>query len=199
MKSKSNQIHNNSSQNSNSKNIENIKGVSPEKTINEFTLIYILPNSNPRDNFEKELSLYENKKKSEQRYDQNSSSIKYNSKKNFFNDDEPDYEPVSDFNKERIRLLGGQFIENNFSKCKLIIDDKEQNLVEYYYINNRIGKKFFEIKLKIKQKITDFEGMFKNCKNLLTCPDIFNLDTSEAVTFKSFFHNCENLQLILIV
>ena len=197
MKSKSNQIHNNISSNSNSKNIDSIKDLSPGKALNEFTLAYILPSdSYHKENFEKELALYETKKKSEQNFDQNYSSIKYKSKKNFYNDDEPNYESVSDLNKERIRLFGNKFIETNYSKCKLIIDNKEQNLVEYYFINNRIEKKFFEIKLKIKQKITNFEGMFKNCKNLLTCPNIGNLDTSEAVTFKSFFEGCENLQIL---
>ena len=179
MKSKSNQTHNNTSQNSNYKNIDSIKANSSEKTNNQITLVYLLPyDCFRKENFEEELAINENKKSYQQKYGQNYSNVKNKSKKNLFYDDE--YEPDSELNKERIRLFGNKFIETNFSKCKLIIDKKEQNLVEFYHINNnRFVKKFFEIKLVIKQKITDFECMFKNCKNLLTCPDISNLDTAK--------------------
>ena len=39
------------------------------------------------------------------------------------------------------------FVETNFSKCKLYIENRECNLLEYYYVKNKKRKKTFEIKL----------------------------------------------------
>ena len=104
--------------------------------------------------------------------------------------------PLFNLNNEKIRLFGSKFVETNYSKCKLIIENKECNLLEYYHIAKNPKKEYFEIKLIIKEKISDFDSMFKNCKNLLSCPDLDHLNTSNAITFKSFFENCENLQLL---
>ena len=194
MKSKLNQLQNLS----NNLNKEKIIDLPEGKKINEFTLIYKLSSDEDlKENYEKEMLSYENKKKVDQKFEEDyskMSGLHYNSKNNYYL--KYDNKPVLDLNKERIRLFGSKFVETNYSKCKLIIEDKELNLMEYYYIKNKREKKYFEIKLIVKEKITDFESMFKNCKNLLTCPDLNYLDTSSAFTFKSFFENCENLQIL---
>ena len=162
-----------------SQNKEKIINLPEGKKINEFTLIYKLSSEEDlKDIYKKELLSYETKKKADQKLEEDYLSMSNTnnySRKNYVQNDN---KPMLDLNKERIRLFGSKFVENNFSKCKLIIENKEYNLMEYYYIKNRKDKKYLEIKLIIKDKIFDFECMFKNCKNLLTCPDINNLDTN---------------------
>ena len=181
----------------NSNNKEKIIDLPEGKKINEFTLIYKLSSDDEqKEDYEKELFSYENKKKADQKFQEDysrMSGINFNYKNNY---SKFDNKPILDYNTERIRLFGSKFVETNFSKCKLFIENRECNLLEYYYVKNKERKKTFEIKLIIEQKITDFENMFKNCKILLTCIDINYFNTSTALTFKSFFENCENLQIL---
>ena len=44
----------------------------------------------------------------------------------------------------KIRIFGENFVKNNKNKCKIIIDEKEYELMEEFKINN---KKILKIKL----------------------------------------------------
>jgi len=35
-----------------------------------------------------------------------------------------------------IRIFGDDFVKNNRNKCKMIIDNKEYEITEKYYVNN---------------------------------------------------------------
>ena len=53
-------------------------------------------------------------------------------------------------NKKRINLFGNKFIQNNKENCKIIIDNKEQDIMEYLNINENIKKKE-ELQVKLKE------------------------------------------------
>ena len=63
--------------------------------------------------------------------------------------------------EKKIKLFGKQFIENNKNNCKIIVDNKEQEIKEYLIINENMKKKeSLEIKLKETKTITNMSYMF---------------------------------------
>lgn len=48
-----------------------------------------------------------------------------------------DQKPVYNLEEEKLKLLGEHFTQVNKTKCKLVIDDKEMNLCEYYTTNSK--------------------------------------------------------------
>ena len=96
---------------------------------------------------------------------------------------------------DRIILFGRQFVENNKEKCKIIIDNKEQEINEYYFINeNEEEKDILKIKLKEIKKITNMSYMFNDCKSLESLPDISKWDTKNATDMSYMFSNCKSLE-----
>ena len=79
------------------------------------------------------------------------------------NQDE-DNEDNQDEDKYEIKLFGKKFIENNKNNCKIIIDNKEQDLIEYLKINK--NEKILKIKLKEIKTITNMSYMFDECNSL---------------------------------
>ena len=55
--------------------------------------------------------------------------------------------------ENKIKLFGKQFIKNNKKNCKIIIDNKEQDIIEYLNVNK--NEKILKIKLKEINTITD--------------------------------------------
>ena len=37
-------------------------------------------------------------------------------------------------NKRRIKLFGNKFVQNNRDKCKIIVDNKESEIIEFYEV-----------------------------------------------------------------
>ena len=68
--------------------------------------------------------------------------------------------------KNKIRIFGKDFVKNNKDKCKIIIDEKESELMEEYNIKNYHNNKL-EIKLINIDEITDMSHMFNECLSLL--------------------------------
>ena len=102
-------------------------------------------------------------------------------------------------NKFAIRLFGKKFVENNINNCKIIIDNKEQKICEYYKISKTNNKNILKIKLIEIKAITDFSHMFgddmnKGCRELISLPDIDNLNTKNVINMSYMFYNCESLK-----
>ena len=87
--------------------------------------------------------------------------------------------------KYRIKLFGEEFIKNNKNKCKIIIDNKEQNIIEYLNVN--INQKLLKIKLKEIKTITNMYFMFSNCESLTSLPDISNWNTNNIINMSLMF------------
>jgi len=97
--------------------------------------------------------------------------------------------------ENRIRLFGSKFIENNKNNCKIIIENKEQEIIEYlditeYKIKN---KELLEIKLREIKTITDMSHMFNKCSLLSSLPDISKWDTKDVTNMSYMFYLCESL------
>ena len=78
-------------------------------------------------------------------------------------------------NKEdNIKLFGENFIKNNKDKCKIIYNDKEYEIKQYFYDfeNNYKYPGKIKLKLKIFATIINMSSMFDGCDTLLSFQDI---------------------------
>ena len=74
--------------------------------------------------------------------------------------------------KYKIKLFDKRFINNNKNNCKIIIDNKEHDIIEYLKVYK--NEKILKIKLKEIKTITNMSYMFFNCEALTSLPDISN-------------------------
>ena len=103
-------------------------------------------------------------------------------------------------NDKKIKLFGKEFIENNRNNCKIIIDNKEQEIIQYIDINEKMEKKDkLEIKLKEIKTITNMSYIFgcDDCHfcfdKLISLPDISEWDTKNVTNMSNMFNGCESL------
>ena len=87
------------------------------------------------------------------------------------------------------KVFGGYFVENNKNKCKIIYEDKEYKLEQYFELKNNKNKDTLEIKLKGIKNVTDMRGMFTRCSTLLSVPDISNWNTSNVTNMSGMFND----------
>ena len=87
------------------------------------------------------------------------------------------------------QLFGTNFVKNNRYNIKLIINGKENELVDYYHLNEGIN----HIELIILNILTNLEDMFFRCKSLKNIEGLEFLNTEEVHTFKNMFYGCKNL------
>ena len=101
----------------------------------------------------------------------------------------------------KINLFGKKFVDNNKGKCKISINNNdEQDLIEsidnqsHSELFNFEGK-FIEIIVTLKglQNITDASDMFKDCFSLSALPDIGKWDTSQVTDMSGLFWKCSTL------
>ena len=98
-------------------------------------------------------------------------------------------------NKE-VKLFNESFIKKNKNNCKLIINEKEQELKEKYNFGLFSSKKdTLQVILKGITNIINAADMFDNCKSLLSLPDIDKWDTSNITNMAWMFSNCSLLSL----
>ena len=79
-------------------------------------------------------------------------------------------------NDEYINIFGYDFMKNNQNKCKMIIDNKEYEITENYYVENYNSNKL-NIKLKGINNIINMSYMFCRCSSLSSLPDISKWNT----------------------
>ena len=92
----------------------------------------------------------------------------------------------------KIKIFDNSFVEKNRDKCKIIYNEKEHELTEYFEVNNNHkNDNTIKIKLKINNNITDINNMFKDCKALLSIGDISNLNNCNNID-ESFDGNDSN-------
>jgi len=99
-------------------------------------------------------------------------------------------------NENAIKIFGKNFVGNNINKCKIVFNDKEYNLMEYFNIDNNIASNQLN-KLKIKLRninnITNMSHMFDGCKSLSSIPDIYNWNTINVTDMSYLFSECKLL------
>ena len=86
-------------------------------------------------------------------------------------------------NESKIKLFGDYFVEKNKDKCKIIYNEKEYELTEYFEVGNNLNNdnNLIKIQLKIDNNITDISYMFNGCETLLSFRDISNLNDCNNV------------------
>ena len=106
-------------------------------------------------------------------------------------------------NKDKIRIFGKNFVKNNKDKAKIIFNDNEYELKEFFediiYDDNK-----YEIRLilRILEDIIDLGGMFSGCDSLYSFPDdgiieenINNYQLSNSIESKEESINNNNLNI----
>ena len=99
-------------------------------------------------------------------------------------------------NVSQIKLFGSNFVEKNKDKCKIIYNEKEYDLTDYFkFDNNYNHNDSIKIQLRINNNITDISGMFFECKELLSISDLSvdNLNITESFEGNYFNNSSENL------
>jgi surface protein len=103
-------------------------------------------------------------------------------------------------NDKNIKIFGKQFVENNKSKCKIIVEGNERNICEKLDLTDNMRRKnILEIKLIETSTINDMSYLFGGdyhygCKALFSVPDFDKWDTKNVTNMNHLFNNCELLQ-----
>ena len=72
-------------------------------------------------------------------------------------------------NDSQIQLFGSDFVDNNKDKCKIIYNEKEYDLMEYFkFDNNYNHNNPIKIQLRLNNNITYISNIFSFCKELLS-------------------------------
>jgi len=97
--------------------------------------------------------------------------------------------------KKEIRIFGEKFVENNGDKTKIVIENKEYDLMEYFNINNYIKNKISQLQIKLEDinNIRNMSYMFSNCTSLISLPDISEMNTNYVTDMSYMFRNCSSL------
>ena len=95
---------------------------------------------------------------------------------------------------QRVRLFGDTFVHNNVNNCALVVENKEYKLCNKIDMNKmkKIGNEY-EIKLKIKEPLTDLSYMFHQCNSLSPSSEINKINTSYATDISYIFSECQYL------
>ena len=99
-------------------------------------------------------------------------------------------------NSSNIRLFGRRFVENNKDICKIIINEKEQDLCEFYEFEENSEAKFLYVKLKFNENPKNISHMFRECSSLISISDISNWDTSQVTDMSYLFEKCISLEYL---
>ena len=118
-------------------------------------------------------------------------------------------------NERKIRILGGDFVYKNRNKCKIVINNKRLDLLEFLEVDNiskLIKENKFKIRLLIIKEINDLSKMFYDCKllskieivqkkninneNIIGNNPFINNDKIYVEDISSKFSNCESLETL---
>ena len=96
-------------------------------------------------------------------------------------------------NLKEVKLFCGGFIERYKNYVKIVIEGKEQDLIEEYKLSN-YNKNILQVKLKGITNIIDMSSMFVHCKSLLSLPDIHRWNTTNVINMSWMFECCNSLK-----
>ena len=115
-----------------------------------------------------------------------------------------DEEEEKNKEKNRVQIFGDIFVENNSSSflfwsssnLKIIHEEKEYKLKQYFELKNSKCKKILEIQLKGINNIKNMNYMFCDCSALLSLHNISNMNTSKITDMKYLFRGCKTLKYL---
>ena len=102
------------------------------------------------------------------------------------------YKPKKDYIEgnprgKEIKMFDSIFIENNKEKCKIVYNDKEYELKEYFedICANYNYKDEINIKLELSKDIIDMSYMFNECETIIFVKDISKSKCTNTIYFNS--------------
>ena len=94
----------------------------------------------------------------------------------------------------KIRIFGDKFVINNKNNFKILINNEEKELCEYYeYNSDKIMDDTLIVKLFINKNLKDMSYMFYRCSSLIYISDISKWNTDEVNSFRYMFSKCSSL------
>ena len=93
-------------------------------------------------------------------------------------------------NQDKIKIFGKYFVPGNNDYCKIICENKEYELTEYFDCKNIKNNKL-EIKLKGINNVADLSFMFAGCSELSYQSNFSNLDTTYTSNIERLFQGCQ--------
>ena len=97
----------------------------------------------------------------------------------------------------REKLFGERFVENNKNICKIIINDKEEELCSYLQnYKNYLKDGKLEVKLIGIKNIIDFSSMFSGCMSLYSLQELSKLNENNIINIEDIFFYCSSLSFI---
>ena len=88
------------------------------------------------------------------------------------------------------RIFGYEFVKNNKDNIKLIINSRENQLIENYDLKKGVN----EITLIILNKLTNLNKMFNGVCSLKNIEELRYLNTNEVNNFSYMFNRCSSLK-----
>ena len=92
-----------------------------------------------------------------------------------------------------IKIFGSKFVQTNKKICSIVFEGREYELKEYFQISQKYNKDILEIKLKNINNITDLNGLFNGCSDLISLSNISELVTSKVTNISNMFKGCISL------
>ena len=93
-----------------------------------------------------------------------------------------------------IKVFGSNFVLNNWDNCKIICDEKEFRLTEYFDLRNWTkNNKILEIKLHVFREIKDLSFMFSDCSSLISVSKNITWNTENVISMRGMFAACTSL------
>ena len=85
------------------------------------------------------------------------------------------------------KIFGDHFVNKNKDKCKIILNNQEYNITEYFEDIDNNHNDSIKFQLRINNNITDISFMFYECEMLLSIRYITELDDSDNININKIF------------
>ena len=93
-------------------------------------------------------------------------------------------------NENKVKIFNSFFVNQNKDLCKIIYENKEYDLTEYFYCEN-IKNNLLKFTLKGINNVSSLDNMFEDCSELSEQSDFSNWDTTFVTSMERLFHCCE--------
>ena len=101
-----------------------------------------------------------------------------------------------DKSKNKIRIFGKDFVAKNKKNCKIVINNKQKELTEFYKYNKINKNETLEIKIILNQNVTSFYSLFNDCSSLISLSGISEWEISQITDMSLMFSGCQSLSSI---
>jgi len=101
----------------------------------------------------------------------------------------------NDKKEGKVKILGKEFVDNNKNKCKILFENKEFELSEYFSLE-KLKINFLDLKLKGIEGVRDISHIFNSCNSLSSLSDLSEWDTKNITNMSYLFYGCSELKSI---